>query len=87
VARRGQDAEELARSLERDAGRGGGRSDRSRCRPRQARPGADNYLVLSLEEDGVALAQPRLVAAGDLKGGRAVSEVTDLYAGTAFPVG
>jgi hypothetical protein len=44
-------------------------------------------LVLSIEEDAVALAQPRLVAAGDVKGGRDVSEVTDLYAGQAFPVG
>ncbi len=44
-------------------------------------------LILSLAEDGVRLAQPRLVAAGDVKGGRYVSDVTDLYAGQAFPLG
>ncbi len=44
-------------------------------------------LILSLVEDGGALAQPRLVAAGDVKGGRYVSDVTDLYAGQAFPLG
>jgi hypothetical protein len=39
-------------------------------------------LQLSLAEDGVALAQPRLVASGDVKGGRYVSGVVDLYVGS-----
>jgi hypothetical protein len=39
-------------------------------------------LQLSLNEDGVTLAQPRLVADGDLKGGRYVSDIVDLYVGT-----
>jgi hypothetical protein len=39
-------------------------------------------LQLSLVEDGVVLAQPRLVADGDVKGGRYVSDVVDLYVGT-----
>jgi hypothetical protein len=39
-------------------------------------------LQLSLAEDGVALAQPRLVTDGDIKGGRYVSGVVDIYAGT-----
>jgi len=38
-------------------------------------------LLLSRIEDGVALAQPRLVADGDVKGGRYVSGVTDLVVG------
>jgi hypothetical protein len=38
-------------------------------------------LQLSLVEDGVTLAQPRLVADGDTKGGRYVSDVVDIYAG------
>jgi hypothetical protein len=38
-------------------------------------------LQLSLAEDGVALAQPRLVTDGDVKGGRYVSGVVDLYTG------
>lgn len=38
-------------------------------------------LQLSLVEDGATLAQPRLVAAGDVMGGRYVSDVVDLYAG------
>jgi hypothetical protein len=38
-------------------------------------------LQLSLAEDGVALAQPRLVTDGDAKGGRYVSGVVDLYVG------
>jgi hypothetical protein len=36
-------------------------------------------LQLSLNEDGQALAQPRLVADGDVKGGRYVSGVVDIY--------
>jgi hypothetical protein len=39
-------------------------------------------LQLSLNEDGVTLAQPRLVADGDVKGGRYVSDVVDIYVGT-----
>ena len=39
-------------------------------------------LLLSLAEDGVKLAQPRLVVDGDVKGGRYVSGLVDLYAGT-----
>jgi hypothetical protein len=38
-------------------------------------------LQLSLAEDGVALAQPRLVADGDVKGGRYVTGVTKLLVG------
>jgi hypothetical protein len=60
--------------------------------------GSDNYVAvvtpgeqlvggrllhLSLKEDGATLAQPRLVADGDVKGGRYVSGVVDLYAGTS----
>lgn len=39
-------------------------------------------LQLSREENGVVLAQPRLVADGDVKGGRYVSDVVDIYVGT-----
>ena len=39
-------------------------------------------LLLSLVEDGVPLAQPRLVTDGDVKGGRYVSDMVDLYAGS-----
>jgi hypothetical protein len=39
-------------------------------------------LQLSLVEDGVTLAQPRLVTDGDVKGGRYVSDVVNIYAGT-----
>jgi hypothetical protein len=38
-------------------------------------------LQLSLNEDGVALAQPRLVTDGDVKGGRYISGVVDIYVG------
>jgi hypothetical protein len=38
-------------------------------------------LELSLTEDGAALPQPRLVTDGDIKGGRYVSGIVDLYAG------
>jgi hypothetical protein len=41
-------------------------------------------LELSLNEDGVTLAQPRLVTDGDVKGGRYVSDVVDLYVGTGL---
>jgi hypothetical protein len=39
-------------------------------------------LQLSLNEDGTALGQPRLVTDGDVKGGRYVSGVVDIYVGT-----
>jgi hypothetical protein len=39
-------------------------------------------LQLSLVEDGVTLAQPRLVASGDRHGGRYVSDMVDVYVGT-----
>jgi hypothetical protein len=39
-------------------------------------------LQLSLTEDGVTLAQPRLVTDGDIKGGRYVSDIVDIYVGT-----
>jgi hypothetical protein len=39
-------------------------------------------LQLSLNEDGTTLAQPRLVADGDVKGGRYVSDIVDIYVGT-----
>jgi hypothetical protein len=38
-------------------------------------------LILSLNEDHVALTQPRLIAGGDVKGGRYVSGVDNLAAG------
>ncbi len=38
-------------------------------------------LQLSLTEDGTTLAQPRLVADGDVRGGRYVSSVVDIYVG------
>jgi hypothetical protein len=38
-------------------------------------------LQLALTEDGTLLAQPRLVTDGDIKGGRYVSGVVDLYTG------
>jgi hypothetical protein len=39
-------------------------------------------LQLSLNEDGVALAQPRLVTDGDVHEGRYVSGVVDIYVGS-----
>jgi hypothetical protein len=42
-------------------------------------------LLISLVEDGVVQAQPRLVVDGDVKGGRYVSGVDDLYVGRAQP--
>ncbi|HVT70819.1 MAG TPA: hypothetical protein VHF26_23930 [Trebonia sp.] len=39
-------------------------------------------LQLSLTENGKALAQPRLVTDGDVKGGRYVSGIVDIYVGT-----
>jgi len=39
-------------------------------------------LLLSLVEDGVPLAQLRLVTDGDVKGGRYVSDMVDLHAGS-----
>ena len=38
-------------------------------------------LLVSLNEDGQPLAQPRLVVDGDVKGGRYVSELVDLVVG------
>jgi len=42
-------------------------------------------LLISLNEDGTALAAPRLVADGDIKGGRYVSGVYDLVVGHGAP--
>jgi len=42
-------------------------------------------LLISLTEDGTALAAPRLVADGDIKGGRYVSGVYDLVVGHGAP--
>jgi hypothetical protein len=39
-------------------------------------------LQLSLTENGAVLAQPRLVTDGDVKGGRYVSDIVDIYVGT-----
>lgn len=39
-------------------------------------------LQLSLAENGAVLAQPRLVTDGDVKGGRYVSDIVDIYVGT-----
>jgi hypothetical protein len=44
----------------------------------------DVPLLVSLSEDGQALAQPRLVVDGDVKGGRYVSGVVDLVVGHAL---
>jgi hypothetical protein len=41
-------------------------------------------LLVSLSEDGQALAQPRLVVDGDVKGCRYVSGVVDLVVGHAL---
>jgi hypothetical protein len=38
-------------------------------------------LLVSLNEDGQAQAQPRLIVDGDVKGGRYVSGVVDLAVG------
>jgi hypothetical protein len=40
-------------------------------------------LMLSLVEDGATLVQPRLIAGGDVRGGRYVTGVTDLVVGRA----
>lgn len=42
-------------------------------------------LLISLTEDGTALAAPRLIADGDVKGGRYVSGVYDLVTCEAAP--
>jgi hypothetical protein len=39
-------------------------------------------LQLSLAENGAVLPQPRLVTDGDIKGGRYVSDIVDIYVGT-----
>ena len=36
-------------------------------------------LLLSTSEDGAALARPRLVVPGDVRGGRYVSDVVELH--------
>ncbi len=38
-------------------------------------------LQISLDEDGQALSEPRLVVDGDVKGGRYVSDLVDLVVG------
>jgi hypothetical protein len=48
--------------------------------PAEAFIGGKQRLV-SLNEDGVAQAQPRLVVSGDVKGGRYVSGVDNLVVG------
>jgi hypothetical protein len=42
-------------------------------------------LLISLAENGAALAAPRLVTDGDVKGGRYVSGVDDLVIGSGTP--
>lgn len=54
--------------------------------PGEARDGGRPLLV-SLAEDGAALAAPRLVTDGDVKGGRYVSGVYDLVIGEGAPAG
>lgn len=44
-------------------------------------------LQISLNEDGVALAEPRLVVDGDVKGGRYVSDLVDLVVGHELTAG
>jgi hypothetical protein len=52
----------------------------------QGAPGAGGRpLLISLIEDGTALAAPRLVTDGDVKGGRYVSGVYDLIVGQGAP--
>jgi len=52
--------------------------------PAEAWPGG-RPLLISLTEDGTALAAPRLVTDGDIKGGRYVSGVYDLVTGQGAP--
>ena len=54
--------------------------------PGEARDGG-RPLLISLAEDGAALAAPRLVTDGDVKGGRYVSGVYDLVIGEGAPAG
>ncbi len=44
-------------------------------------------LQISLNEDGTALAEPRLVVDGDVKGGRYVSDLVDLVVGHVLSAG
>lgn len=44
-------------------------------------------LQISLNEDGAALAEPRLVVDGDVKGGRYVSDLVDLVVGHELSAG
>jgi hypothetical protein len=46
---------------------------------------AGKHLQVSLSENGAALAEPRLVVDGDVKGGRYVSGLVDLVVGQAAP--
>ena len=52
--------------------------------PAEAWPGG-RPLLISLTEDGIPLSAPRLVADGDIKGGRYVSGVYDLVVGQGAP--
>jgi hypothetical protein len=52
--------------------------------PAEALVGA-RPLLISLAENGTALAEPRLVTDGDVKGGRYVSGVYDLVVGQGAP--
>ena len=52
--------------------------------PAEALVGA-RPLLISLAENGTALPEPRLVADGDVKGGRYVSGVYDLVVGQGAP--
>jgi hypothetical protein len=47
----------------------------------------ERSLQISLNEDGTALAEPRLVVDGDVKGGRYVSDLVDLVVGHALSAG
>ncbi|HEY6525603.1 MAG TPA: hypothetical protein VIY10_17595 [Solirubrobacteraceae bacterium] len=44
-------------------------------------------LQISLNDDGTALAEPRLVVDGDVKGGRYVSDLVDLVVGHVLTAG
>ena len=48
---------------------------------------AQRPLQVSLNEDGTALAEPRLVVDGDVKGGRYVWDLVDLVVGHVLTAG
>jgi hypothetical protein len=48
---------------------------------------AQRPLQISLNEDGAALAEPRLVVDGDVKGGRYLSDLVDLVVGHELSAG